>query len=350
MLPEEEPRAVSPLVKKRSPKRRIDFKNDERQQSIDRQFPENSSDDGATSWADMVKNGYQRPNNSSSMHSIAKSKENSSNSLTKQKKQNDQKENSGRNTPDSSMQNSTTVSNKLNKEVSHCYTEACEMEENSNSPFSSTVAGEVPNLYKQTSTSSDKRPPSCEFSGAVVHATSMEEDEGWEVVSRSRGKPGRKGFYKIQSALSTAYSFTVTSDMSDYATEEKGLCNQNHGKSNQRNVDLDDNNEPGGHGDGNSDHSNVDSDHHHSNIDPDQHAQHHHDNNDSDCHGDGVPEDAKICHDGDNWQHQDIKAAKDNDIADKEDILQRGDSSSINNISTSRVISPDIQVSGNNHC
>ena len=331
---------MSPLVKKRSPKRRIDFKNDEQQQSIDQQFPENSSEDGATSWADMVKNGYQRAD---SKHGIAKSKENSSNSSSKQK---NQKENSGKNTPDNNnMGNSTT---KLNKEASYCYTEACEVEESSNSSFSSIItAAEVP---KQASARSEKKPPSCEFSGAVVDATNMEEDEGWEVVSRSRGKPGRKGFYKIQSALSTAYSFTITSDMSDYATTEKGSCKQNHGKYNQGNIDLEDNSDPGSHGDDNSDHRSVDSDHHESNIDPDQHIQHSHGNNDSDCHSDNDPENVKYCHDGDNWQNQDTTVVKDNDLVDEEGILQRVDGSSVNSINTGRVISPDIHVSGNNHC
>ena len=340
MLPEEEPRAVSPLVKKRSPKRCIDFKNDDQQQSTDRQFPESSSDDGATSWADMVKNGYQRPD---SKHSIAKSKENNSSSSSKQRKHNDQKANSGKNTPDSSIiENSTT---QLNKETSYCYTEACEVEESSNSSFSSTItAVEVANLHKQTSARSEKKPLSCEFSGAVVDATNMEEeDEGWEVVSRSRGKPGRKGFYKIQSAISTAYSVTVTSDISDYVTEEKGLCKQFHGKNNQGNIDLDDNSDPG---DGNFDHSSVDSDHHESNIDPDQHIQHRHGNRDSDCHSDNDPENVKTFRDDDNWQDQDKTVVKVNDLADEEGILQRAD----NNINTGRVISPDIHVSGNNHC
>ena len=336
------------MAKKRSPKRRIDFKDDEPKQSIGQPLSENNSDDGTASWADMVKNGYQRPNNTSGTHGIVKSKENDNN-LSKHKRYNDHKEN-------------TSKDNIENSKNNQGYIEVCGSDvtqESLNSSFSSTIT-EVTNLQCKMA---DKKAPSSEFSGMVVDATNMEEDEGWEVVSRSRGRPSRRGFYKVQSATSAAYGFPVSSDVS--REEKKGLCKQSHGKSHydHRNIDLDyhvDNNDPGGsHDDSNPDHVNIDTDHHHDgnsdpdcyfdhhddNIDPDQLVQNLHDNTDSDHHGDNDPDDAEDYCDDDEWQHQ---VVKESDLADEDNIeiiLQRGDDNSVSMVDNNRVVTPDIQVS-----
>lgn len=330
MLPEEEPRAVSPLAKKRSPKRRIEFKSDEQKRSIGPPLSENSSDDGATSWADMVKNGYQRPSNTNGAHNIVKSKENDNNSLSKQKKHIDHKESSNKSTSDSSVENYTAViSSKLNKETNIELGGLDATQESSNSSFSSTAA-EVINFHNKMSPCCDKK---------SLDAANMEEDEGWEVVSRSRGKPSRKGFCKVQSTISTAYTFPISSDVSNYASEEeKESYKQSHDENDHDTVDLGchgDGNAPGSHGDGDPDHDDIDPDHH-DDIDPQQQVQHHHGNGDND------PDDAENFCGGDKWWHQDKAVVKDSDIADEEN---REVDSLVSNIDIDRVISPDLQVS-----
>lgn len=325
MLPEEDSRATSPLVKKRSPKRRIDFKNDDQNQSTSLPLTKNSSDDGALSWADMVKNGYQRSTSDD-------------NSTSKQKRCN---ENSSKDVLDSSSvrasnnssrENTSIVSSKFNKETNQCCTETQGLDitrKSSNSSNSSTI------------TELTDRKASCsECLETVVDPMNMNEDEGWEVVSRNRGKLSKKGFYKVYPAVSSAYNFPV-SDISNDHNEEKESCHDDND-----NVDLDCHidNDPG-------------VDHHHSNIDPDhdgnidsfQHVKHHHDYTDYDQHGNVDPNDAGNY----NWQHQsktDVK--EDNDVANEDDSvnsLQRTVNSTASSVVINRAVSPYTQVSSDHH-
>jgi len=347
VLPEE-PRTVSPLAKKRSPKRHIDFKNDECGQSTDPLLTETG--DGVTSWADMVRNGYQRPNN------VAKSNDNS---LNKQKKHNDYKESFNKDTSDNSNVHSSNSSregncNKCNKETNKCCTEV-HVETTKESCNNYTIT-EVSDFHHKLS---NKSTLGSEFPGTVV----KDDDEGWEVVSRNRGKPSRRGSYKVQSAMSTVHTFPISSDVSNYADEEeKGSCEHNYGNDhliyeddhdNYDNIDLD------YHGD--NDHvSHSDSDPDHNTIDPDHHVDHHDGNIIPDHHdGNIIPDHHynNIDHDNaenycgsDNQQFQSNIIVKGNDPADEdnnENSLQRVIGTSASNVDTDRADSPYMQVS---HC
>ena len=374
VLPEEEPRAVSPLAKKRSPKRRIDFKNDEQKQPTDPSLTENGCEDGTTSWADMVKNGYQRSNNSTSRHNIVKGKENDDNALSKQKKHH---ENSSKDTSDSSSVQSSSSNNKeintpvkLNKETDQCCTEVRGLDVTRES----SAIAEVKNFYNKISPCCDNKALSSEFSGTVVDTTNIKEDEGWEVVSRSRGKPSRKVFSKVQSVASTGYTFPISNDVSNYTSEvDKGSCKQSHDKNGHNNL--------GSHGDVDPDHNDVEVDHHvnhrvnhhHSDIDPDYHysdidPHHHHsdidpdyhyndidpdhhysdidpDNVDFDHHSDNDLVDTKNYSADDKWECQDTIVVKDNDLIGEdsnENVLQETIDSDVD---TDRAVSPYLQVS-----
>ena len=357
VLPEEEPRAVSPLAKKRSPKRRIDFKNDEQKQPAEPSLNKNSCEDGMTSWADMVRNGYQRSNDTSSTHN--KSKENDNITLSKQRKHREYKENS--NSDSSSVQGPSKENNipvKFNKETDQCCTE----EHGLDVTREGTAIGEVCN---KMSPYSDNKTLSSEFSGTVMDTMNMKEDEGWEVVSRSRGKPSRRGYSKVQSVASTGHTF-IPNDVTNYTSEvEKGSCKQSHDKNGHDDF--------GSHGDVDPDHNvieadhhvdrhndNIDPDHHHSDIDPnhrlsdidpdhhsgidlDQHAQHHFDNADFD-HSDNDPVDDKNYCAG---ECQELTIITDNDLTgeDSNEMLQEAIDGSLSDIDTDRAVSPYLQVS-----
>lgn len=355
MLPEEEPRAVSPLAKKRSPRRRINFKNDEQKQPTDPSLTKNSCEDGMTSWADMVKNGYQRSNNTSCTHN--KSKENDDITLSKQRKHREYKENSD--SISSSMQGSSKENNtpvKFNRETDQCCTEVRGLDVTRES----SAVGEVCN---KTSPCPDNKTLSSEFSETVVDTMNMKEDEGWEVVSRSRGKPFKKGFSKVQSVASTSHTF-IPNDVSNYTSEvEKGSCKQSHDKNGYDDF--------GSHGDVDPDHNDIEAEHHvdhhdgnidpdsdidpnrhhlsnvdpdrHSGIDPDQHAQHHFDNADFD-HSRNDPIDIKDYCAG---ERQELTIVTDNDLTgeDSNEVLQEGIDSSLSDIETDRAVSPYLQVS-----
>ena len=345
VLPDEEPRVVSPLAKKRSPKRRINFKNDEQKQPTDPSLTKNSCEDGMTSWADMVKNGYQRSNNTSCTHS--KSKENDDITLSKQRKHREYKENS--NSDSSSVHGSNKDNNtpvNFNKETDQCCTEVCGLD----------VTRESSAIGGVSSPCFDNKTLSSEFSGTVMDTMNMKEDEGWEVVSRSRGKPSRRGFSKVQSVAPTGHTF-VPNDVSNYTSEvEKGSCKQSHGHGDfgshgdvdpnhndiedDHHVDRhDDNIDPDRH------HSDIDPNRHHlSDIDPDQHAQHHFDNGDFD-HSDSDPVDNKNYCAG---ERQELTIVIDNNLTgeDNNEMLQEAIDGSLSDVDTDRAVSPYLQVSG----
>ena len=339
VLPEEEPRAVSPLAKKRSPMRRIDFKNDEQKQP-----PTDPSltEDGTTSWADMVKNGYQRSNNTTSTHNIVKSKENDDNALSKHKKHHEYKENYNSN--GSSIQVFNKENNKFKKETDQSCTEVHGLD----ATRESSAIAEVKNFH---SPCCDDKALSSEFSGTVVDTMNTKEDEGWEVVSRSRGKPSRKGFSKVQS---TGHTFPIPNDVNNYTSEvEKGSCKQSHDKIGHDDFGSHDDVDPD-HSDVESDHhvnrldGNIDPDYHHSDIDPDQNAQyHHHENADFDHHSDNDPVDTKNYCAGDKWECQDMTIITDYDLTgeDSNEVLQEAIDSSLSDNDTDRAVSPYLQVS-----
>ena len=349
VLPEEEPRAVSPLAKKRSPKRRIDFRNDEKKQSTG-PVTESSSEDGATSWADMVKNGYQRSNNA---RSIVKGKENDENAPTKQNKHYDyHREHYGRDISYSSTvqgstsnKENTAILSKYSKEADQCCTESC----------GSDVARKnsaITSFHGTMSPCPDKTALSVE-SGTMEDTASIPEDEGWEVVSRSRGKPSRKGFSKIHSvACGSIHTFPVPNDISNCTDEvECGSCKQNY-----------DHDGLGSYGDVVSDHNDnlhvteddnvdieddIDHDHDRSCIDLDHHPQNHNSDNDDDDNHDGNdfdhndyddPVDTENYCVGNNWQS--MTDIKENNSEDNHENM------AVNSgIDAVRAISPYLQVS-----
>lgn len=310
MLPEEEPRAVSPLAKKRSPKRRIDFRNHEQQKSP-------LTDEGTTSWADMVRNGYQRSNsNTNSM--LVKCKENDDNNLSKQKKQNDNKNKDTNNVQGSNNSNSSTNSSRFNKQADQCCTEVEVTRERSTS--SNSTITEVTNSHNNLSPCSDKKEIlHKELSETIINAR---EDEGWEVVSRSRGKPSRKSVSKVQSAASTTHTFAVSNDIHN-------LCTDDH-----CDVDLDCH--------GNNDHKDD-------NSDADHHTDQYDDKFDPDRHGNIDPENSDNYCGGDNSGKV---VAKDDDSVGEENnekSIQGATDSSTSNVDTERAISSYTQVGRNYH-
>ena len=362
VLPEEEPRAVSPLAKKRSPKRRIDFRNDEKKQSTG-QVTESSSEDGATSWADMVKNGYQRSNNACN---IVKGKESDENTLTKQNKHYDyHREQSGRDTSNySTVQGSTSnkentaVVSKYNKETDQCCTEACGSDVSRENSAGTSFHGTMSPCSGKTALSGE--------SGIMVDTASMPEDEGWEVVSRCRGKPSRKGFSKIYSvAFGSIHTFPVPNDVSNCTGEvESGSCKQNydyddlgsHGDvgsdlndvKDNLHVAVDDNVDTEGDIDHDHNCHRIDLDHHtrnynsgnddfdHNNDDDPNHYENDFDHNDDDD-DDPVDAEKNYCI-SDNWQS--MTDIKENDSEDNHENMEVD-----SNIGTVRAISPYFQVS-----
>ena len=358
VLPEE-PRAVSPLAKKRSPKRRIDFKDEEQ---TGPSLIENASDDGATSWADMVRNGYQR--STSSVHNIAKSKENDENTINKQKRHS---------TSDSSFVKASRSTNsskennsrKFNKEADQIGIEVHGLDTTKKSSTSHTIT-EV----NKSSPCSDRKASGSEFSEAVVDSTIMKEDEGWEVVSRSRGRPSKKQFYKHQSSLSSStHTFSVSGDASE---EEKESLKQSHGNRDVTydhdniddldfHVDIDSHHDsdPNYHVDDCD--SNIDPDHYSGDIDIDYHIDCHDSDLDPDHHADhgDIDSDQYSQHHEDNtnsddtkWQHHNKTVMIENELAGEdndENSLQGADGSSMSNVVMDTAVSPYAQV-GYNEC
>ena len=233
LLQSEEPRAVSPLTKKnRNPKRRIDFKDDE-------QVETSTVDNGTASWADMVRNGHQRVAQSSSRASsppmsqrnTIDSKENGAKKEIKERGTSrgavyrNKKDSTGKDCTENitDISHKTFSSNNTHQSVkprtdSKISNEtACHstVETNQNSRKSS--ANSDKNLSTETS--------SLDEDIAREHLKDEENNEGWEVVSRGRGKPVRKGYNRVHTMTSagiTERSIADYDDQIDYDVNEDG--------------------------------------------------------------------------------------------------------------------------------
>lgn len=210
LLQSEEPRAVSPLTKKnRNPKRRIDFKDDE-------QVETSTVDNGAASWADMVRNGHQRVAQSSSGASSPpllqrNTIDNKENGAKKEIKESSSKETSRgavyRNKKDSTGKDCTenNITDISHKTFSSNNTHQS-VKPRTNSKISNETAChstvETTQNSRKSSANSDKNlsteTSSLDEDIARKHLKDEEnDDEGWEVVSRGRGKPVKKGYNRV---------------------------------------------------------------------------------------------------------------------------------------------------------
>jgi len=187
LLQNEDPKIVSPLTKKkRNPKRCIDFKDEK----------SSADSNGTASWADMVRNGHQKSNSEASSPSISQrntvnskesvakkenmertSKGNYRNRLHKDSKESSITDLSCKTSSSSDTYQYTTSSttSKLHEEAAH------HSMTNQNSRKSSADSDQILTAELEDDTSE-------QFEG---------DDEGWEVVSRGRGKPLRKGNHRV---------------------------------------------------------------------------------------------------------------------------------------------------------
>ena len=232
LLQNEEPRAVSPLTKKnRDPKRRIDFKDDKQ---VEMSTPDNN---GTASWADMVRNGHRRVSQSSSG---ASSPSLSQRNTIDSKDNGAKKENRERSSKEMSLgavcRNKTDTSGKDSKEssiadLSHKTSSSNSTYQSVKSSTSSKILDEtthhsVIENSRKSSVNSDKKlsteTSSLEEDIDREHLKEDNDDEGWEVVSRGRGKPLRKPYNRVQSvATAGPTDYNDDGDDKNFSIKEK---------------------------------------------------------------------------------------------------------------------------------
>jgi len=207
VLQNEEPRAVSPLTKKnRNPKRRIDFKDEEQ---VKASTVDNNNNIGAASWADMVRNGHHRISQSSSgtsspplfQQNATESKENGA---KKEIKERGSKEtfrggvyrNKKNNTGKDYKENSITDLSCKTSSTNSIYQSVMSTNETARHSTAETTQNS-----RKSSTNSEKNLSTETSLLDEDIAREHEDDEGWEVVSRGRGKPVRKGYNRVHTMV-----------------------------------------------------------------------------------------------------------------------------------------------------